>query len=316
MQAMTTRGGLAQRKTVLITGATSGIGRHAALHLAERGWRVFATGRRTDALIALAAESGGKVETLELDVTDGNSIARASADIDVCTSGYGLDVLINNAGYGAAGPTELITDSDLRAQYETNVFGAMAMIRAFVPAMRRRGHGRVINVSSLGGRFTLPLLGAYNSTKYALESLSDALRVELRPFGVRVILIEPGTIHTGFADRSMLEATKYVNDASSPYAGVLAKSGDLRRLSDRTAVGPACVSRAIERAMTARHPRARYVAPLRMGLGMALLRALPTFVSDAIVGTLTGFSSKNLKALPEPARAASAVPCAPEGRLH
>lgn len=281
---------------ILITGATSGIGRFAALHLAGAGHRVFATGRSEAALARLRAEAPETLETLRLDVTDAASIARARAAVEERTGGHGLDVLVNNAGYGVAGPTELVTDEDLRAQYDVNVFGLMAVTRAFVPAMRARGAGRVINVSSLGGRLTLPFMGTYNSTKYAVESLSDALRAELRPFGVRVSLIEPGVIETGFADRSVAEAHKY-QQPDSPYRPVLARMDELRRMSDRTAVGPLCVARAIERAATSRNPRARYVAPLRAGLAIGLLRALPTRLADALLRMTFGLTRRRFRAV-------------------
>src|SRR6185437_3350064 len=135
-----------KKLTVLITGATSGIGRHAALHLAERGHRVIATGRSERALVELAA-SHPALETLRLDVTDQASIDAAARAVTEMTGGRGLDVLVNNAGYGALGPTESISDADMRAQYDVNVFGLMAVTRAFLPRMRERGEGRIINVS-------------------------------------------------------------------------------------------------------------------------------------------------------------------------
>jgi len=208
------------KQTILITGATSGIGRHAALFLAKRGHRVFASGRNQAALAALKATlDGASIETVALDVTDAASIARAQQEIAARTGGRGVDVLVNNAGFGILGPTELITEADMRAQYETNVFGLMAVTRAFLPEMRARRRGRIINVSSLGGRHTLPFFGVYNSTKYAVESLSDALRIELGPFGVGVVLIEPGAIETEFTPRSLDGAAKY-RRADSPYAPV------------------------------------------------------------------------------------------------
>jgi NAD(P)-dependent dehydrogenase (short-subunit alcohol dehydrogenase family) len=284
------------QQIILITGATSGIGRYAALHLAQAGHRVFAAGRNAAALERLKADAPANLETLQLDVTDAASIARAKATVDERTSGHGVDVLVNNAGYGVPGPTELITDEDWRAQYEVNVFGLMAMTRAFVPAMRARGRGRVVNVSSLGGRLTLPFMGSYNSTKYAVESLSDALRAELRPFGVRVSIIEPGVIDTGFTDRSISEAQKY-QSSDSPYRPVLERMDEIRRMSDRTAVGPACVARAIERAATDGSPRARYVAPLSAGLAIGLLRVLPTALSDLLLRLTFGLTRRRFRAV-------------------
>lgn len=285
-------------RVILVTGATAGIGRVTALHLARLGHRVIATGRSEQALASLQGELGearGTLTTLRLDVTDAASIERAVVFVDSETGGRGLDVLVNNAGYGTAGPTELITDADMRAQYETNVFGLMAMIRAFLPKMRARAAGTIVNVSSLGGRLTLPLMGTYNSTKYAVESLSDALRVELRPFGVHVALIEPGVIATNFADRSMSEGDKYRRDEGSPYAPVLARAEELRKLTDRTAADASVVARAIEKAATARRPRARYVAPFSAGLMIGLLRMLPTRWADAILAFATGFTKKQFR---------------------
>ena len=142
---------------VLVTGATSGIGRATALHLARAGHRVFAVGRRQAALEALEREAKGlRLETLMLDVTRAESIAAAKDEIDRRTNGYGVDVVVNNAGYGVGGPVEEVSDAAFRAQYETNVFGLMAVTRAFLPKMRARRWGRILNISSVGGRLTLP----------------------------------------------------------------------------------------------------------------------------------------------------------------
>jgi NAD(P)-dependent dehydrogenase (short-subunit alcohol dehydrogenase family) len=290
--------------TILITGATSGIGRHAALHLAAKGHRVIATGRSEAALAELRG-SGAKLTTLRVDVTDQASIDDAQRAVMAMTGGQGLDVLVNNAGYGALGPTELISDADMRAQYEVNVFGLMAVTRAFLPRMRERGQGRIINVSSLGGLYTLPFFGVYNSTKYAVESLSDGLRVELAPFGVSVSLIEPGVIETGFTDRSMKEAEK-VRAPGSPYAAILDRAEELRKMSDLTAVGPECISRAIEKAATSRWPSARYVAPLRSQIMVGFLRALPTRWADFMMRQMVGLTRRRL-ALPARAVAAAAM---------
>jgi short-subunit dehydrogenase len=279
------------RRTILITGATSGIGRHAALHLAARGHRVFASGRNQSLLESLRRDGGGRIEVLPLDVTDAGSLTRAHEAINRATNGEGIDALVNNAGFGILGPTELISDGDLRAQFETNVFGLMNVVRTFLPQMRARGAGRIINVSSLGGRYTLPLYGAYNSTKYAVESLSDALRVELRPFGVSVVLVEPGAIRSEFFDRSMDGGAKY-RDAASPYAPVTDRSDDVRRMAELTAVGPLCISRAIERAATARRPKARYAAPFFAAAFVDLMRALPTRMADGLAAVMVGFTRR------------------------
>ncbi|HLL22107.1 MAG TPA: SDR family oxidoreductase [Kofleriaceae bacterium] len=228
-------------KIVLITGATAGIGRTTALFLARQGHHVIATGRKTAALDALAREAGtGRLDTLVLDVTTPASIADAVTAVDALTSGAGIDVLVNNAGFGVLGPTSEISDSELRRQYETNVFGLMNVTRAFLPAMRARRSGRIINVSSVGGRITLPYFGAYNSTKYALESLSDALRYELRPFGIDVSLIEPGVIRTNFEATA---ASNLATLAETTCAAALDKYDEMSKLADRFASNPSSSQR-------------------------------------------------------------------------
>lgn len=274
--------------TILITGATAGIGRHAALDLARAGHRVFATGRRVAALEKLR-EDEPRIETLVLDVTDAKSIAAASYEIDRITDGYGVDVLVNNAGYGLVGPLESVSDADIRAQFETNVFGLMAMTRAFLPRMRERLFGRVINVSSMGGRVTFPFMGAYNATKYAVESLSDALRNEVAPFGVGVVLIEPGAIHTEFAAVAMVTAEKY-KGAPSAYSAVLARSDALQKRMMSTAVGPEHVTRAIRKAIEAKNPSARYVTPWRIYFALTLFTILPTSWTDRLLRALLGLN--------------------------
>ncbi len=281
-----------KKRIVLITGATAGIGRHAALHLAARGFRVIATGRNADALASLAVEAEGDLTTLKLDVTDQGSIDAAVEMVDRVTAGHGVDVLVNNAGFGDIAPMETTTDKDLRAVFETNVFGLMAVTRAFLPRMRERRAGRIVNVSSLGGLFTLPLFGAYNATKHAVESLSDALRIELRPFGIDVSLIEPGPIRTNFSTSSLKSVSRY--QEGSPYAAVLDRFAALTRRTDRMAPGPRATSRAIHHAASSRWPRTRYKMTLPSRLTVAFMRAIPTRLSDAILRRVLRLTPKHL----------------------
>lgn len=281
--------------TVLITGATAGIGRRTALDLAAKGMRVFATGRNPAALTELEQSGGSNLIAFRLDVTDADSIAQARERVIADTHGYGVDVLINNAGYGDLGPAELVSDADMRQQFDTNVFGLMSVTRAFLPEMRERGAGRILNVSSIGGRITMPLFGIYSASKYAVEALSDALRMELRPFGIRVVLIEPGPIRTEFTSRAMDNADKY-RDPSSPYAAVVARAEKLAEFSEKQSVGPEVISRAIQRAIRSRRPRARYVAPFRGALAVALVKLLPTSVTDAVLRRMSGFTRRYLGA--------------------
>jgi short-subunit dehydrogenase len=289
-------------KTVLITGATAGIGRHAALHLAARGHLVFATGRSREALASLAAESNGRIEIVPLDVTDAASIAAAASQVRERLAGRGLDVLINNAGFGIAVPTLELTDADLRSQYETNVFGLMNVTRAFLPDMVARRRGRVINVSSIGGRFTFPFFGGYNSTKYAVESLSDALRREVRPFGVDVVLVEPGPIRSNFANRSMDGVNRY-RSATSPYAAVYARADQIQAMTEKNSYSPMHTSRAITRAVESRRPSARYLAPGHMAAMLWLLNGLPTRWVDALLAVATGINPRGLGVSAQPAAA-------------
>ncbi|MBX3189748.1 MAG: SDR family oxidoreductase [Labilithrix sp.] len=281
-------------KTILITGATAGIGRHAALDLARKGHHVIATGRRKAALDTLAKEAGslaGRLDVVVLDVTSESSIAAAVSAVDALTDGYGLDVLVNNAGYGQMGPIEEVSDAVVRRQFDTNVFGLLAMTRAFLPKMRERGRGRVVNVGSIGGRVTFPLMGIYNATKYALESISDALRNEVKPFGVDVSIVEPGPIATEFNDRAM-ETIDVVD--GSPYAPVVAAADDFRKQFESNASGPEVTTRAIVHASLARRPRVRYVAPGYLALMFFFLAILPTRLVDAVMRRVSGLTAKNL----------------------
>ena len=264
----------------LVTGATAGIGRAAAIALARAGFEVFATGRREEALAELVAEAGGlPVRAMTLDVTDAASIERARAEVDVATGGHGLDVLVNNAGYGQFGPLEEISDADVRAQFDTNVFGLLAVTRAFLPAMRLRGSGRIINISSLSGLFTMPLMGAYHATKYAVEALSDALRIEVGGCGVGVVLVEPGMIRTGFEERTQREVARY-GGTGSPYAPAMGRLARLVGTLYRKAPGAERVVRVIVKAAVARRPKARYATPVLDRLGITIARILPTRLMD------------------------------------
>jgi len=279
---------MATTRTILVTGATAGIGQHAALHLHRQGHRVIGAGRNAEALDALRAKG---LLAVRLDVTDAESIAAAAREIDALTDGHGVDVLVNNAGYGLLGPLEVLDDADVRAQFETNVFGLLAVTRAFIPRMRERGWGRIVNVSSVGGRMVFPLGGAYHATKYAVEAMSDALRMELRGFGIRVSVIEPGYIKSDFTATTMGYVQKYADDKSSPYSAILQRVADAGKSSERLAVGPSSVCRAIESASVSRFPRARYVAPFYNAMGPVLMALIPTFVTDWLFGMVTGLSS-------------------------
>jgi NAD(P)-dependent dehydrogenase (short-subunit alcohol dehydrogenase family) len=283
-------------KIVLVTGATAGIGKHTALRMKERGHRVIGTGRNERALAELRSHG---IDAVAMDLTSPASIERAVGEVLALTAGHGVDVLVNNAGYGLFGPVEVLTDADVRTQFETNVFGLLAVTRALIPKMRERGAGRIINVSSVGGRMVFPLGGVYHATKYALEALSDALRMEVRQFGIRVSVVEPGYIKTDFTSTTMSHLQRYVADESPYSASVEIAAGSDKHI-ERFAVGPTSVARAIEHAATSRWPRARYVAPFYNALGPIMMALLPTALTDWAFRWIAGLDGRAAKKLPAP----------------
>jgi NAD(P)-dependent dehydrogenase (short-subunit alcohol dehydrogenase family) len=272
-------------KAVLITGCSSGIGHATAEHLAARGWTVYASARRTESIEDLA-ERGCK--TLSLDVTDEDSMRAAVTAVEDAEGAVG--VLVNNAGYSQSGAIETLPMDHLRAQFETNVFGLVRLCQLVLPGMRRQGGGRIVNVSSMGGRLTFPGGGAYHGTKHAVEALSDALRFEVRGFGVEVILIEPGLIKTRFGETAAGSIDAAVADGDDPYADFNAAvgaataevyEGPLARLGG----GPETVARAIERAISSRRPKTRYKVTPSARLILAQRRLLSDRAWDAFLRT-------------------------------
>ncbi len=277
---------------VLVTGATAGIGRFLSLDLAKRGHRVFATGRRADALESLREEAeklGLSIVPVVLDVTNEATIEAAAKSVHE-TCGGALDVLINNAGYGQAGPLAEMSDETLRKQFDTNVFGVMSVTRAFLPLMMAKGAGTVINVSSTGGLLTAPMMGAYHASKYALEAMSDALRMELAPFGVRVVVIEPGPIKSEFTGRTLAGIAG--GEGTSAYAAVIAKSDELGARMMKMSAGPEHVAKAVRKAIFSRWPRARYIAPSWHALPFMLLPFVPQRLIDFVFKSLLGLNKR------------------------
>jgi NAD(P)-dependent dehydrogenase (short-subunit alcohol dehydrogenase family) len=292
-------------QTILITGATSGIGRGLALRLAAAGHHVIASGRGQTALDALQTEAAGKglhLETVLLDVTNSASIDAARDEVDRRTSSKGLDVLINNAGYALYGPLEVLKKEDIQAQFETNVFGLLAVTRAFIPHMRERHAGRIINISSVMGRVSFPYTGAYNATKYSVECFSDTLRSELAPFGIQVVIIEPSTTRSGFWKRDTVALSKYAT-ADSPYAESLGITERYLRGLEVKGVEPERVVRVVELAVEAIHPKARYLVSFKDRLFLMLFTWPPTRVVDGMKRKAFGLKERSGFALPGGSRA-------------
>jgi NAD(P)-dependent dehydrogenase (short-subunit alcohol dehydrogenase family) len=264
-------------KIVLITGCSSGIGDETARHLAARGWTVYATARRPETLVDLEAAG---CKTLACDVTDEESM-RGCVDAVVAAEGA-VGVLVNNAGYSQSGAVESVDMDSIRRQFETNVFGLIRMSQLVLPGMRDQRWGRIVNISSMGGRLTFPGGGIYHATKHAVEAICDAMRFEVAGFGVDVVCVEPGLIVTGFGDaaaRSLEEGAS----GEGPYGEFNARvgaategvyKGPMRRLGG----GPETVARAIEKAITARRPRSRYKVTPSAKLAIAQRR----LVSDRL----------------------------------
>jgi NAD(P)-dependent dehydrogenase (short-subunit alcohol dehydrogenase family) len=269
-------------KAVLITGCSSGIGHATADHLAARGWTVYASARRADSIADLA-ESGCR--TLALDVTDEDSMRAALAAVEDAEGAVGA--LVNNAGYSQSGAIETLPPELLVAQFETNVFGLVRMCQLVLPGMRRQGWGRIVNVSSMGGKLTFPGGGAYHGTKHAVEALSDALRFEVRGFGIDVVVIEPGLIKTRFGETAAgsIDADAADDDPYAEFNAAVGTAtaevydGPLARLGG----GPETVARAIERAISSRRPKTRYKVTPSARLALAQRRLLPDRAWDALM---------------------------------
>ena len=245
-------------QAILVTGCSSGIGWATAERLAARGHTVYASARRVERIAALE-ERGCRV--LALDVTDEASMQAAVATVTDEQGAVG--VLVNNAGYSQSGAVEEVPMADVRRQFETNVFGLVRMCQLVLPGMRAQHYGRIVNVSSMGANFTFPGGGFYHATKYAVEAISDALRFEVKGFGVDVVIVQPGIIRTGFADaatHAIDEGTpdhgpyERFNHAVAASTQSVYERGSLAKLGG----GPETVARTIERAIASRTPKIRY----------------------------------------------------------
>ena len=254
---------------VLVTGASSGIGRATVAACAARGWSVAATMRRPADAADLAALPG--VSVMPLDVTSQESVESAVAAV-VATFGR-IDAVVNNAGYAADGIFEGADDAAIRRQFETNVFGLMRVTRAAIPVMRRQGNGTIVQVSSMGGRVTFPLYSIYHATKWAVEGFSESLAFEVRPFGIRMRIVEPGAIRTAFYGRSRV---RIAAPAGAGYDDLVERCEGISMSAGRQrGSGPEVVAETIVRAITDRGWRLRYPVAAPAPLLMVLRKILP-----------------------------------------
>jgi NADP-dependent 3-hydroxy acid dehydrogenase YdfG len=272
-------------KVALITGCSSGIGRATALCLHEAGWTVYATARKRAQLDDLARAG---MHTLSLDVTDEASMTAAVRAVEDAHGAVG--VLINNAGYSQSGAIEAVPLGRVRAQFETNVFGAVRMIQLVLPGMRAQRSGRIVNLSSMGGKLVFPGGGYYHATKYAIEAISDALRFEVKNLGIDVIIIEPGLIKSSFADTAV-SSVDLPGGADSPYASFHAEVARVTQESyikgplAKMAGTPETVAKVIAKALAAKRPRPRYTVTASAKVLLMQRKLLTDRAWDRFLGT-------------------------------
>jgi NAD(P)-dependent dehydrogenase (short-subunit alcohol dehydrogenase family) len=273
-------------RSVLVTGASTGIGRATALRLDAAGWRVFAGVRRDADAAALRAEGSARMTPLQIDVTEAGQIAAAAARVEA--EGGRLHGLVNNAGVAVPSPLETIPLEEFRRQLEVNLTAQVAVTQALAPALRA-GRGRVVFISSIGGRIAFPLTGAYHAAKFGIEAVGDVFRQELRPWDVRVSIVEPGSIDTPIWDRGERAADDIADDQPRLRALYGRTMENYRRVVRQTAargIAPEKVAAVVERALTAPRPRSRYLVGIDAKVQARLRPLIPTPVFDRIVARM------------------------------
>lgn len=276
------------RRIAAVTGGSRGIGRAVVWDLAHLGFRVFALARTQHELRELehaARGDGLDVLAVTLDITDKASREHAIGAIFEATDGYGLDVLVNSAGYGQFGPLEDIPLDKFRRQMEVNLVGLLAFTQPFLPSMRSRRRGWIINISSAAGRTATPFMGSYNASKFGLEGMSDALRLELHPFHVHVVLVAPGPIRTEFGHVAEQVAEQ---NSESAYWPFMQRWQRTRRKSELMSRSPDAVAHAVRRAVQSDRPRPRYTITVTAKLGAIARRLVPDTVTDWVLRRAMG----------------------------
>jgi NAD(P)-dependent dehydrogenase (short-subunit alcohol dehydrogenase family) len=265
-------------RVALVTGATSGIGEACARRLAAAGWRAFGTGRNAQ------PSPDGPVEMISMNVDDDESVERG-VGLVLERAGQ-LDALVNNAGFALAGAVEDTSIAEAKAQLETNFFGALRVVRAALPTMRRRRSGTIVNISSLAGVFGLPFAGLYSASKFALEGLSESLRFETRGFGIRVVLVEPGDFRTRITQRRRYAAASHANDA---YRALFDEFKERQDQDETNADAPVPVARLVERILNHPRPKLRYTVGMpSQRMVVPLRRFLPQRAFEWLACRLMG----------------------------
>lgn len=283
------------RGFVVVTGASTGIGEASAIRLATQGFVVYAGVRKAADAERLQSQSLPGLRPLMIDVTDGESVKRASAEVTNAVGNSGLKGLVNNAGVTGGGPLEFHELDDIRKMFEVNVFGLLAVTQAFV-GLVRKGKGRIVNIGSVGGRMAVPFTGAYAATKFAVEAISDSMRVELRPWRIHVACIEPGSIATPLWERGlatgMEQMARWPEEAHRLYGEYIPRMVDVTQRTAKAGIPPARVADAVEHALTASRPKTRYLVG-NDARAQSLLRAVPDKGRDAIMGRYLGLKPRD-----------------------
>jgi short-subunit dehydrogenase len=267
-------------QVVLVTGASAGIGEVVALKAADQGAKLILAARREGVLQTLKdliTQKGGEALVVAVDMADPDQV-RALAQKTLDHFGR-VDILVNNAGYSQAGPIEEVPEEAVRHQFEVNVFGLLTLTRSLIPEMRQRGSGRIINLSSVSGQISMPFSGIYNASKFAVEALSDALRVEVAPFGIQVIVIEPGPVKTDFF-RTMQETATANMSPAGPYRAVWENMQEIMGSFKGLAWPVEKVADRILQAMTDAKPSSRYTAFTGGKVGLGLMQIMPAALGD------------------------------------
>ncbi len=280
-----------ESRGVVVTGASTGIGRATALRLDRLGFQVFAGVRKEADGQSLKAEASGRLSPLMLDVTDESSIASAANAVSKVVGERGLAGLVNNAGITVPGPIEFLPIEDVRRQIDVNVIGQIAVTQAFL-LMIRQGRGRIVNIGSIGGRMATPFLGAYAASKFAMEAITDSLRMELRPWKIPVSIIEPGSIDTPLWQRGQTAADelqeKMPEDARVLYGEAM---DAMRKAADKfasRAIPPEAVAKVVVKALRSKRPKTRYLVGTDARIQAALVKVIPDGLRDALVTSQLG----------------------------
>lgn len=277
---------IGDNRAVVITGASTGIGAACALHLDRLGFAVFAGVRKSEDGVALQKAGSDRLVPLALDVTDLTTVQKAHVAVLEATRERGLFGLINNAGIAVVGPLEAVPISDLRRQLEINVIGQVAVTQAFLPLVRQ-ARGRIVNMGSIAGLSTMPLMGPYSASKFALEAITDALRLEVQQWGIHVSIIEPGAIATPIWNKSAMEAAERETAMGAElrmlYQPIVAAVRKVVGKASKRAISSDAVAKVVEEALTAPFPKTRYLVGTDAKLRSLMVKLLPDRISDRML---------------------------------